>query len=45
MLACVIEAIETGDLKSNEITFDFIAPRFIAKMAALGESVSVTQAA
>lgn len=45
MLACVIEAIEEGELSENKIPFDWIAPRFIAKMADLGEEVGNDQAA
>ncbi len=45
MLACVLDAIDQGQLTENKISFDFIAPRFIEKMAALGETVSETNAA
>lgn len=45
MLASVIEAIEEGELSENRIPFDWIAPRFIAKMEDLGEEVGEEQAA
>ena len=45
MVACVIEAIEEGELSENKIPFDWIAPRFIAKMAELGDGVGNEQAA
>ena len=45
MLACVLDAINQGQLTENKISFDFIAPRFIEKMAELGETVTETNAA
>ncbi|MDA7598182.1 AAA family ATPase, partial [bacterium] len=45
MLACVVEAIEQEELSENKIPFDWIAPRFIKQMAALGEEVGNEQAA
>ncbi len=45
MLFCVIDAIEHGELLENRIPFDWIAPRFIKKLAELGEQVGNEQAA
>jgi len=45
MLACVVEAIEDGSLAANEISFDFIAPRFIKKMRGLGVEATEENAA
>jgi MoxR-like ATPase len=45
MLACVIEGLDAGELTSNAIEFDWIVPRFIRKMKALGVEVGADQAA
>jgi hypothetical protein len=45
MLLCVLDGIDSGDLVSNQITFDWVAPRFIALMKSLGETVAEQQAA
>ena len=45
MLACVIEAIDEGELTKNEIKFDFIAPLFIQKMKSLGVQTTPENAA
>lgn len=45
MLACVIEAIEKGELSNNRIDFDFIEPRFIEKLSELGQDGGSQQAA
>ena len=45
MLLCVLDGIASGALSSNQITFDWIAPRFIALMKSLGVLVTEQQAA
>lgn len=45
MLACVIEALESGDLPQNRIEFDWILTRFTEKMKTLGTEVTAEQAA
>ena len=45
MLLCVIDGIEDRTLPENRITFDWIAPRFIAFLKSLGENVTEQQAA
>ena len=45
MLLCVLDGIDIGDLPANRITFDWVAPRFIAKMRSLGKEVTEQQAA
>ena len=45
MLLCVLDGIASGALSSNQITFDWIAPRFIALMKSLGKTVTEQQAA
>ena len=45
MILCVINGIESGELKENKITFDWIAPKFIEKMEDLGEEASERMAA
>lgn len=45
MLLCVLDGIESGELALNQITFDWIAPRFIALMEVLGQPVTEQQAA
>lgn len=45
MLLCVLDGIDDGSLPDNRITFDWIAPRFISKMAGLGQDVTEEQAA
>jgi predicted restriction endonuclease len=44
MVACVIEGVASGELKENKIPFDWVAPKFIQKMAALGEKVGESEA-
>jgi hypothetical protein len=39
MVACVLEGICKRDLTENKVSFDWIAPRFIEKMAGLGEQI------
>jgi hypothetical protein len=45
MLACVIEALESGEISQNRIEFDWILPRFIQKTKTLGIEVTAEQAA
>ncbi len=45
MLLCVVDGIDSGELRENRITFDWIAPRFIAKLKAAGVEVAEQQAA
>ncbi len=45
MLLCVLDGIDQQQLLDNRITFDWIAPRFIAKMSSLGRTVTASQAA
>ena len=45
MLLCVLDGIDSRDLPENRITFDWVAPRFIAKMKSLGVEVGEQQAA
>ena len=45
MLLCVLDGIEQQELLENRITFDWIAPRFIAKMSSLNRTVTASQAA
>jgi 5-methylcytosine-specific restriction enzyme B len=45
MLACIIEALESGELKENKIAFDGITPRFINKMRSLGVETTADNAA
>jgi hypothetical protein len=45
MLLCVVDAIDSGDLTENRITFDWVAPRFIAKIKSIGVDVGEQQAA
>lgn len=45
ILACVLEGIGSGDLVENRIPFDWLAPRFEAAMAALGQGGGEEQAA
>jgi hypothetical protein len=45
LLACVLEAIGLGELRENRIAFDWIEPRFRARMKELGQDVSAQQAA
>jgi len=44
-LLCVLEGFQSGDLPENKITFDWFAPRFIAKLKLLGKDVTEQQAA
>jgi hypothetical protein len=44
MLLCVLDGIDKGELTANRITFDWIAPRFIALMKTLGETVTEREA-
>ncbi|MDD4270373.1 MAG: DUF3578 domain-containing protein [Pirellulales bacterium] len=45
ILALAIEAIGTGELAENRITFDWIAPRFLERMRQLGRRVTEQDAA
>lgn len=45
MLACVIEALENGELKENRIELDWIAPKFLEKMKKFHVEVSSDKAA
>ena len=45
MVACVLDGIRKRELTENKISFDWIAPRFIEKMAVLGEQISEREAA
>jgi MoxR-like ATPase len=45
ILALVIEAIGTGDLRENWIEFDWLVPRFIERMKQHGKEVTEQQAA
>jgi hypothetical protein len=45
MLLCVLDGIDTGQLSANRIPFDWIAPRFIAKLKELGKEVTEREAA
>jgi len=45
MLLCVLDGIENGTLPENRVPFDWIAPRFIALLKSLGETVTEQQAA
>jgi MoxR-like ATPase len=45
MLACVLEGIRKRELTENKVSFDWIAPRFIEKMAGLGEQIGEREAA
>jgi len=45
MILCVLEGISSGELPVNRISFDWIAPRFIAKMKELGKDVTDREAA
>lgn len=45
MLLCVLDGIEEGDLSNNRITFDWVAPRFIARLGTLGKIVTEREAA
>lgn len=44
MMACVLEAIDSGALSKNQIDFDWVAPLFIQKMTGLGQTVGNAQA-
>lgn len=45
MILCVLDGIDSGALSSNKITFDWIAPRFIALLKSLGKTLTEQQAA
>jgi len=45
MVTCVLEGIRNHELTENKFLFDWIAPRFIKQMAALGEKISEREAA
>ncbi len=45
MLFCVLDGINSGELKENRIPFDWIAPRFIQLLKLFGKDVNETQAA
>ena len=45
MLLCVVDGIDSGELTENRITFDWVAPRFIARMKFFGGDVGEQQAA
>jgi hypothetical protein len=45
MLLCVLDGIESGELSRNRITFDWIAPRFIAKMDSMVKDITEREAA
>jgi hypothetical protein len=45
MLLCVLDGIDSGALSSNKITFDWIAPRFIALLKSTGKTITEQQAA
>jgi len=45
MLLCLLDGLDSGELETNRIPFDWIAPRFIAKLKELGKAVTETQAA
>jgi hypothetical protein len=45
MIACVLEGLDDGELTENIISFDWIVPRFVKKMASLGEQVGEREAA
>lgn len=45
MMACLIEAIGTGEISDNQIDFDVLEPRFIEKLNELGQSGGSQQAA
>jgi MoxR-like ATPase len=45
MMACVFDGIRKRELRENQISFDWIAPRFIEKMAGYGEQVGEREAA
>jgi AAA domain (dynein-related subfamily) len=45
MMACVFDGIRRRELTENNISFDWIAPRFIEKMAGLEEQISEREAA
>jgi hypothetical protein len=45
MLLCVLDGLDSGNLPANRIAFDWIAPRFIAKLKELGKDVTESQAA
>jgi MoxR-like ATPase len=45
MVACVLDGLGDGELATNEISFDWIAPRFVSKMKNLGEDVGEKEAA
>lgn len=45
ILALAIEAIGTGELAENRLTFDWIVPRFLTRMEQLGREVTEQQAA
>jgi 5-methylcytosine-specific restriction protein B len=45
MIACVIEGVASGELEENKIHFEWVAPKFIAKLASLGKDVGEHEAA
>jgi hypothetical protein len=45
LLACVFEAIQRGELTANRIEFDWVLPRFLAKINTLGQEAGEQQAA
>lgn len=45
MLLCVVEGIDSGELTENQITFDWIAPRFIDKAQSRGMDATEANAA
>jgi hypothetical protein len=45
LLACVFEAIRREELSANRIEFDWVVPRFLRKIKALGQTAGEAQAA
>ena len=45
MLACMIEGIDSGEIKGNKIVFDSLLPRFLSKIKEFDSNAGPTQAA
>lgn len=45
LVSCLLEALDTGDLRENRIEFDWILPRFLLRMDELGDPSGEQQAA
>jgi hypothetical protein len=45
MLLCVLDGLDEGSVSQNRVSFDWVAPRFVAKLKSLGKEVSEREAA